>query len=68
MTRIAATWTAAIGIAAGIALAWSAVAVASPYVHGHRGGPLKTVGGELRPAYPENSLPAFRHAAKRGFP
>ena len=44
-----------------------AAADASPYVHAHRGGPLKTVGGELRPAYPENSLPAFRHAAKLGF-
>jgi glycerophosphoryl diester phosphodiesterase len=50
-----------------IALAWSAVAAASPYIHAHRGGPLKTVRGELRPAYPENSLPAFRHAAQRGF-
>jgi hypothetical protein len=32
---------------------------ASPYIHARRGGPLKTVGGELRPAFPENSLPAF---------
>ncbi len=40
---------------------------ASPYIHAHRGGPLKTVGGELRPAFPENSLPAFRHSAKAGF-
>ena len=60
---------AAIAVAAGIAfaLAWSAVASASPFVHAHRGGPLATVHGELRPAYPENSLPAFRHAAKAGF-
>ena len=43
------------------------MASASPYIHAHRGGPLKTVDGELRPAYPENSLPAFRHAAKLGF-
>jgi len=44
-----------------------AVANASPYIHAHRGGALKTVGGELRPAFPENSLPAFRNAAKHGF-
>ncbi|MFN8113433.1 MAG: glycerophosphodiester phosphodiesterase [Solirubrobacterales bacterium] len=50
-----------------VALACSVPAFASPYVHAHRGGPLKTVGGELRPAYPENSLPAFRNAAKNGF-
>ena len=58
------------GIAAAaiaLALAWSAVAAASPYIHAHRGGPLKTVRGELRPAYPEESLPAYRHAAKAGF-
>ncbi len=45
----------------------TAPANASPYIHAHRGGPLETVGGELRPAYPENSLPAFRHSAKAGF-
>ena len=50
-----------------VALACSVPAFASPYIHAHRGGPLKTVGGELRPAHPENSLPAFRHAAKQGF-
>ncbi|MEZ5156831.1 MAG: glycerophosphodiester phosphodiesterase family protein [Solirubrobacterales bacterium] len=50
-----------------VALACASTALASPYVHAHRGGPLKTVRGELRPAYPENSLPAFRHAAKKGF-
>ena len=44
-----------------------AIASASPYIQAHRGGPLKTVHGELRPAFPENSLPAFRHAAKLGF-
>jgi glycerophosphoryl diester phosphodiesterase len=69
MRRIATTGNAAAAIIAGLALAlaWSAVAAASPYIHAHRGGPLKTVRGELRPAYPENSLPAFRHAAKLGF-
>jgi len=58
---------AAAAIALALALAWSAVAAASPYIHAHRGGPLKTVRGELRPAYPEESLPAYRHAAKAGF-
>ncbi len=53
--------------AAVVALICSAPAFASPYIHAHRGGPLKTVGGELRPAFPENSLPAFRHAANAGF-
>lgn len=47
--------------------AYAAAAYASPYIHAHRGGALKTVHGELRPAYPENSLPAFRHSAKLGF-
>jgi glycerophosphoryl diester phosphodiesterase len=42
-------------------------AAASPYIHAHRGGSLTTVKGEQQPLYPENSLPAFRHAAKRGF-
>ncbi len=37
----------------------SAVIVDPAYVHAHRGGPL--VNGA--PAYPENSLPAFAHAA-----
>ena len=44
-----------------------ALASGSPYIHAHRGGPLKTVGGELRPAFPENSIPAFRSAGKAGF-
>lgn len=63
----AARWTAAATVVAGLALALAVVASASPYIHAHRGGPLKTVRGELRPAYPENSLPAFRHAADLGF-
>ena len=68
MRRVGAIGVA-IAVAAGIvfALAWSAVASASPFVHAHRGGPLTTAHGELRPAHPENSLPAFRHAAKAGF-
>ncbi|KAA0272480.1 MAG: hypothetical protein EDQ89_07760 [Acidobacteria bacterium] len=64
--RRATRWTVA-AVVAGVALSLSAVASASPYIHAHRGGPLKTVRGELRPAYPENSLPAFRHAASLGF-
>ncbi len=56
----------ATSLVASVALA-PAIASASPYIHAHRGGALKTVGGELRPAFPENSLPAFRHSAKLGF-
>ncbi len=68
MRRIpAARAIAAAVAAAAVALAWGGSAAASPYVHAHRGGPLKTVHGELRPAYGENSLPAFRSAARAGF-
>ena len=63
MRKSVVTLVAAIALAA---LA-PAIASASPYIQAHRGGPLKTVHGELRPAFPENSLPAFRHAAKLGF-
>jgi len=57
----------AAAVAIALALVAGAPALASPYIHAHRGGPLKTVHGKLRPAYPENSLPAFRHAANAGF-
>jgi glycerophosphoryl diester phosphodiesterase len=61
------TAVAALASAAASFVLVSAIADASPYVHAHRGGALKMVHGELRPAYPENSLPAFRHAARLGF-
>lgn len=48
-------------------LALAASAPASPYVHAHRGGPLETRDGKLVPAEPENSLPAFKRSARRGF-
>ncbi len=56
-----------IAAASVLVLGWAGVASASPYIDAHRGGPLKTVHGELRPAYPENSLPAFRHSANAGW-
>jgi glycerophosphoryl diester phosphodiesterase len=34
-----------------------------PYIQAHRGGSI--VDG--KPTYPENTMPAFRHSAKRGF-
>jgi glycerophosphoryl diester phosphodiesterase len=37
--------------------------IGTPYVHAHRGGPV--VNGE--PAYPEDTMPAFRHSAGKGF-
>lgn len=36
---------------------------AIPEIHAHRGGSV--VDG--KPLYPENTIPAFRHAARRGF-
>ncbi len=38
-------------------------AMASPYIHAHRGGPL--VNG--KPRFGENTMPAFRDSARRGF-
>jgi len=67
--RRARAWTRVLaGLStATLLLAFAAIADASPYIHAHRGGSLATVGGERRAVYPENSLPAFRNAAKRGF-
>lgn len=62
-----------IGVGAAIAavalagLALAPAALGSPYIHAHRGGSLVTVKGEQKPLYPEQSMPAFRHAAKAGF-
>lgn len=65
-TRVGRGWLAGL-IALAVLAVVPALAEASPYVHAHRGGALATVGGEQRPAHPENSLPAFRDAARRGF-
>lgn len=47
-----------------ITLAFSAAeAAASPWIHAHRGGPVENEMG----AMPENSMPAFRQSAARGF-
>ena len=53
---------------AGIAVALATVlaagsAVASPYIQAHRGGPI--VNG--KPRFGENTMPAFRDSAERGF-
>jgi glycerophosphoryl diester phosphodiesterase len=42
-------------------------AAANPYVHAHRGGSLHTVKGEQQPRHPENTLPAFKAAARAGY-
>lgn len=49
------------------ALVVAAPAAASPYVHAHRGGPLATAGGDRLPRFAENTMPAFREAARRGY-
>lgn len=53
-----------VGIACG---ALAPAALGSPYIQAHRGGSLVTVKGKQKPLYPEQSMPAFRHAAKAGF-
>ncbi len=63
-TLIAAAFA---GGALAASLAVAPAAGASPYVQAHRGGPLARAGGHEVPAYPENTLPAFRSAARRGF-
>src|SRR5919197_4378587 len=54
-------------LAAAVALVLPAPGGASPYIHAHRGGPLEHLDGSEVPAYPENTLPAFEHAARKGF-
>ncbi len=49
--------------AAWLALAAGPPADAAPYIQAHRGG---TVTRGV-PTYPENTMPAFRHAAEKGF-
>jgi glycerophosphoryl diester phosphodiesterase len=51
-----------------VALSWLAASadartIGVPYIQAHRGGSI--VDG--KPTYPENTMPAFRHAAKQGF-
>lgn len=53
--------------AAAACLALAPAALGTPYIHAHRGGSLTTVKGKQVPTYPEESMPAFRHAAKQGF-
>ena len=52
-----------IGSVVAFALGAAGEAVGAPYIQAHRGGPV--VNGE--PTFPENTMPAFRHSARRGF-
>src|SRR3954451_21276252 len=51
------------GITMLAALMGAANAVAAPAIHAHRGGSYSNG----VPVYPENTLPAFRNAAQRGW-
>jgi len=52
-----------LALCCGLGLLAAASVLAAPAIHAHRGGAL--VGG--KPTYPENTMPAFRHAAEEGF-
>jgi glycerophosphoryl diester phosphodiesterase len=54
---------ASLAVCCALGLVATAVAIAAPAIQAHRGGAL--VGG--KPTYPENTMPAFRHAAREGF-
>jgi len=54
-------------VVAALFLVLAPAALGSPYIQAHRGGSLATVKGKQKPVYPEESMPAFRNAAKRGF-
>ncbi len=64
---VSARNASAAALIAALAFALVPQAAASPYVHAHRGGSLATSGSAQAPKYPENSMPAFRDAAARGF-
>jgi len=46
-----------------LALVSTSEALAAPYIQAHRGGTV--VNGE--PTFPENTMPAFKHSARKGF-
>jgi glycerophosphoryl diester phosphodiesterase len=58
--------TAAVALM-GVLLVAPGSAAASPYVHAHRGGSLATQDREQRPRFGEETMPAFRDSARRGF-
>ncbi len=66
-------WTLAVAMGSAVACLLAPLALnapsadASPYIHAHRGGTLKTERGKQRPLYPEASRAAYRDAARRGF-
>lgn len=61
--RRPARTAAFLGVLCGLVPLAAASALAAPAIHAHRGGAL--VAG--KPTYPENTMPAFRHAAEKGF-
>lgn len=58
---------AAVALAAVTTPASAASAAPAPEIHAHRGGPLTTGPGGLRPAFVEEGLAAYSEAARRGF-
>jgi glycerophosphoryl diester phosphodiesterase len=64
-SRVLAASILLTGLALGAIL--TGPALASPYIQAHRGGSLHTVGGKQVPRFPENTVPAFRRSARKGF-
>jgi glycerophosphoryl diester phosphodiesterase len=62
MRCLAALGTVAV-VSACVIEAAQARTIGTPYIHAHRGGAI--VKG--KPAFPENTMPAFRHSAGKGF-
>lgn len=56
-------WLWICGASLSFALWGAGEASAAPYIQAHRGGPV--VNGE--PTFPESTMPAFRHSARKGF-
>ena len=65
--RLAALLVAAAAALAALAPVATGGVDGADYVHAHRGGPLVTVKGKQRPAFGEETMPAFRDSAERGF-
>lgn len=66
MVRGMGKWRRRTLACAGLALcigATPSVAAASPYIHAHRGGTLR----DGKRIWPENTMPAFRSAARHGY-
>jgi glycerophosphoryl diester phosphodiesterase len=63
LTRVLAACAAMTAALACLAGSATARTIGIPYIQAHRGGSI--VNGT--PAYPENTMPAFRHSARQGF-